>query len=70
MVPRAIFGVREEREAGAARGIRPIALGRDAAHGVLIDLDTRNERELLSDALAAESWVAAFHLEDGVDRLA
>jgi hypothetical protein len=36
---------------------------------VLIDLDTEGERELLSDALIAESWVATFHLEDGLDQL-
>ena len=54
----------------STKNIRHTAIpSRTPGRTALIDLDTEGERELLSDALIAESWVATFHLEDGVEQL-
>ena len=44
--------------------IRTVVLGEHATHDIFVDLDAKGVRDLLSDAQAAESGVAEFHLHD------
>ena len=68
--PEAVLGLREEGEPGGTRGTRMIwAVVRreDPAHDVLINLHAECMRDLLGNALIAESGVTKLHLEDGRD---
>ena len=68
--PEAVVGLREEGEPGGTRGTRMIwaVLRReDSTHDVLINLNAECMRDLLGNALMAESGVTELHLEDGRD---
>jgi hypothetical protein len=69
--PEAVLGVSEESHPGrtvAAAG-RPTVFRQYTSHNILVDLDTKQESNLLSDAPAAEARVPTFHLNDRSDQL-
>ena len=54
------------RTVGAAR--RPTVFREYTSHNILIDLDTEQEGDLLSDTPAAEARVSPFHFDDRCDQ--
>ena len=67
--PQAVLRMPEEGQPGWARARRtaigPIVFREHAADDILIDLQSKGERELLSDPPAAEARISGFHLDDG-----
>ena len=68
--PKTVLGVRKEGQPGRTRGLRVsavVVLRQDPAYDISIDLGTERMSNLLGDALIAESWIAALHLDDRGD---
>ncbi len=67
----AVFGVASDRQPGrscATTGLWVVVFCQYPPHDILIDLDPKGIRDLLSDSRAAEARVAPFHLNDGMDQ--
>src|SRR5687767_10283410 len=69
--PEAVLGVSEESQPGRTVGAagRPTVFRENTSHTILVDLDTKQESDLLSNAAAAEARVPTFHLNDRSDQL-
>jgi hypothetical protein len=69
--PETVLEVANECEPRRAigSGFGSKVFGKDAAHGIFVDLDAKGVRDLLSDSHTAEPWIAPLHLNDGRDEL-
>jgi hypothetical protein len=67
--PQAVLRMPDKGQPGWARrtGFGPIVFCGHAADDILVDLQSKGERELLSDPTAAEARVYSLDLDDGSD---
>ena len=57
------------RRAIASAGIRIIVFFKDTPDDIFVDSDTKGIRDLLGNSRAAEAWITALYLNDGLDEI-
>ena len=66
--PQAVLGVtRESQPRRTITGLRLVVFGEHSAHDVFVDVDTESPGYDQRYPWAAETWIAALQLDDGID---